>query len=54
MVDSVTELNSLQLYLHAYLSYLRHSRCCDIPNLDICEKLSKLQFIALCHCIHVY
>ena len=47
MVESVTKLNSLQLYLYAFLLYLQHSRCCDIPKLDICEHLTNWQYATL-------
>ena len=45
MVKSVTELNSLQLY--AFLSYLHHPRCCDVPKFDGCEHLTNWQYAAL-------
>ena len=39
MVEFGRALHFLQLYLYAFLSYLQHSRCCDVPNLDVCENL---------------
>ena len=47
MVESITELNSLQLYLYAFLLYLQHLRCCDVPKLVVCEHLTNWQYAAL-------
>ena len=47
IVESVAAVNSLQLYLYAFLSYVQHSRCCDIPKLDVCEHLTNWQYATL-------
>ena len=47
MAQSIKKLNFLQRYLPAYLSYLQHSRCCDVPKLDVCEHLTNWQYATL-------
>ena len=58
MVESVTKLNYLKLYLciffFFFFLYLQHSRCCDVPKLDVWENFAnwKLYHIMpLCPCL---